>query len=121
MLVRGERAEGPVGEAPSDQTRVPGGVWHSSWGLRLSLGFVAVLVWAGATSVPSSPTPVRGTSVSPTVSTPAVVPPSPAPPAPAPMDPATATPTLPRQTLNITYDYGPGPQPVAGQSTALLP
>jgi hypothetical protein len=37
------------------------------------------------------------------------------------MDPAAATPTLPQQTLDITYDYGPGPQPVAGQSTTQLP
>jgi hypothetical protein len=32
------------------------------------------------------------------------------------MAPATATPTLPQQTLDITYDYGPGPQPVPGSA-----
>ena len=28
----------------------------------------------------------------------------------------TVTPNLPQQTLDITYDYGPGPQPVPVQS-----
>jgi hypothetical protein len=37
------------------------------------------------------------------------------------MGPATATSKLPQQTLDITYDYGPGPQPVPGQSGAPLP
>jgi hypothetical protein len=32
-----------------------------------------------------------------------------------------ATANLPEQTLDITYDYGPGPQPVPGQSVAQLP
>jgi hypothetical protein len=121
MLVEGERAEGPGREAPTDQSRMIGRAWHSSWGLRLSLGFVAVLVWAGATSVPSSPTPASRTSVAPTMSTPVVTPTSSAPPASSTMDPATATPKLPQQTLDITYDYGPGPQPVPGQSEAPLP
>lgn len=120
MLVRSERAEEPGGEAPTDQ-RAPRGAWHSSWGLRLSLGLVAVLVWAGATSAPSSPTPASGASVSPSVSTPAVVATNPAPAATSTMDPATATPNLPQQTLDITYDYGPGPQPVPGQVVASQP
>jgi hypothetical protein len=50
-----------------------------------------------------------------------VTPTSSAPPASSTMDPATATPKLPQQTLDITYDYGPGPQPVPGQSGASLP
>ena len=117
--MRGERGEEQGGEAPADQSRVPAGVWHSSWGLRFSLGLVALLVWAGATSVPSAPTPARGTSVSPTVTTPVMAPVNPALPAPSTMDPATATPSLPQQTLDITYDYGPGPQPVPGQVAPL--
>jgi hypothetical protein len=44
---------------------------------------------------------------------------NPALPAPSTMDPATATPSLPQQTLDITYDYGPGPQPVPGQAAPL--
>jgi hypothetical protein len=35
------------------------------------------------------------------------------------MAPVTATPSLPQQTLDITYDYGPGPQPVPGQASQL--
>jgi len=31
------------------------------------------------------------------------------------VDPNTTTPSLPQQSLDITYDYGPGPQPVPGQ------
>jgi len=119
MAVRGERAEGQGAEAPTDEGRVPGRAWHSSWGLRLSLGFVAVLIWAGAASVPSSPRPASGASVSPPVTTPVVAPTNLAPPSPSTMDPATAAPNLPQHTLDITYDYGPGPQPVPGQSAAL--
>jgi hypothetical protein len=76
------------------------------------VGFVAVLIWAGAASVPSSPTPASRASVSPPVTTPVVAPT----PAPSTMAPATATPGLPQQTLDITYDYGPGPQPVPGSA-----
>ena len=117
--MRGERAEGQGGEPPTKESGVLGRAWHSSWGLRLSLGFITVLVWAGTASVPSSPTPASGASVSPPATTPVVAPTS----APSTMAPAaaTATPTatLPQQTLDITYDYGPGPQPVPGQSAQL--
>ena len=111
-----ERVEEAGGEPSSAETRAPGGLWQSSWGLRLSLGLVAVLVCVGAASAPSSPVPATSSSVSPPVSTPVMAPSTPAPPGPPVVDPNTTTPGLPHQSLDITYDYGPGPQPVPGQS-----
>jgi hypothetical protein len=115
MPVRDERVDEEAEEPSSDQNRFLGGVWQSSWGLRLSLGLVAVLVWVGAMSTPS-PSPATSSSGSPPVTTPVVAPASPAPATPQAVDPAPQTSSLPQQPLDITYDYGAGPQPVPGDS-----
>jgi len=114
--VRDERVEGEGREPSSAESRALGGLWQSSWGLRISLGLVAVLVWVGATSMSSSPRPATGSPFSPPVTTPVVAPVIPPPTTPSAADTATVTPNLPQQTLDITYDYGPGPQPVPVQS-----
>jgi hypothetical protein len=111
MPVEDERGKEQAGELSAGNTRLPGRVWQSSWGLRLGLGLVALLVWAGATSWSSAPPAVTGTPASPPVTTPVVAGGGPA--TPPATDPAT-TASLPQQTLDITYDYGPGPQPVPG-------
>jgi hypothetical protein len=127
MPVWDERAETEGGGTSPDQhsqdgqhgrRRVLEAIWQRSWGLRLSLGLVAVLVWAGASSAPSSPQPARGTSVSPPVTTPVVAPTSPDPQAPPTVDPAAAAPKLPQLPLDIIYDYGPGPQPAPGAASS---
>jgi hypothetical protein len=118
MPVREERLDEEAREPSSDQSRALGWIWQSGWGLRVSLGLVAVLVWVGATSVPSSPSPASSSSVSPPVTTPVVAPGGPASAAPQAVDQVPPTTNLPRQTLDITYDYGPGPQPVPGPSSA---
>ncbi len=120
MAVRGDRAEEQNEQAPTKWAEALGSVWQSSWGLRLSLGLVAVLVWAGVASMPSSPSPASSTSVPPAASTRVVAPTTSARPA-STTDQATPAPSLPQQPLDITYDYGPGPQPVPDQSAAQLP
>jgi hypothetical protein len=118
MPVQDEWVTEEAEEPPSDQSRKLGRIWQSAWGLRLSLGLVALLVYVGATSVPSSPSPASVSPVAPPVTTPVVAPVAPAPSAPQAVDPAPPTPRLPQQSLDITYDYGPGPQPVPGPSGA---
>ena len=109
--MRDERVDEEAEEPSSGESRALGRIWESAWGLRLSLGLVAVLVWAGAASAPSSPAPASSSSVSPPVTMPVMAPSGPAPAAPQAVDPAPPTTNLPQQSLDITYDYGPGPQP----------
>ncbi|HWC38188.1 MAG TPA: hypothetical protein VG476_06650 [Acidimicrobiales bacterium] len=111
MPVREERGDEEAQEPSADESWARGAIWQSSWGLRVSLGFVALLIWVGAMSVPSSPTPAKSSSVSPPATTPVVAPAGPASPAPQAVDPTPSTTNLPQQPLDITYDYGPGPQP----------
>jgi hypothetical protein len=118
MPVREERVDEEAREPSSDQSSALGRIWQSAWALRVSLGLVAVLVWVGATSAPSSPSPASSSSVSPPVTTPVVAPGGPASAAPQAVDPMPTTTNLPQQSLDITYDYGPGPQPVPGPSPA---
>lgn len=104
-----------------DRSRLLGRIWESSWGLRIALGFVVVLVWTGATSLSSSSVPATGPASSPSVNSPAIEQTSPAAlPAPA-AGAAAGNLNLPQQTLDITYDYGPGPQPVPGTSSTSAP
>jgi hypothetical protein len=116
LFTWGKMPEGDqLAEAPAEEHSTPvkalGRIWHASWGLRLGLAVIAVLIWAGATSLPSSP-PATGASVSPQV-TPVVAPSGQSTPSPS-VDTAPPTPNLPQQPLDIQYDYGPGPQPVPG-------
>jgi hypothetical protein len=117
MPVREERRDEEAVEPSSDDNGARGRIWQSAWGLRVSLGLVALLVWVGATSASSSPSPASSSSVSPPVTTPVVAPGGPASAAPQAVDPPSTT-NLPQQSLDITYDYGPGPQPVPGPSPA---